>query len=135
MDATGVPWRVLAIAAGIPSGVVESILHRHRARIRRCDAATLMGWTVARVCLLSISPTDGEPTRRRVQALLAAGHAPRLVADWLQVEPTQLAALADGQLDVVSELTALRAEAACEAHALAWRRNADEDADVWLAAA
>lgn len=36
------PWRVVAVAAGVPSTVVKNMLFKDRPRIRSCDAKALM---------------------------------------------------------------------------------------------
>lgn len=118
---TGLPWRVLAIAAGVPPRVVSSLLFGRRGavlpRLRARDAAGLLLLTPEVLRVASRSPGHGEATRIRVKALRDRGHSLITIARWLGLGVAATAGVLAGT-EWCSEITALRAAAACSAQGL-----------------
>ncbi|MCI1748477.1 MAG: hypothetical protein LKI24_10525 [Acidipropionibacterium sp.] len=128
MAATGVPWRVLAHLAGVPSATVASMVtpgRRPRARIRAGDARRLLMLTPATVASAEQTLVPAAPTVNRIQTLHRAGHHHRQIAGYLNLSDHELAPLAAGEVSCCTLMVRLRAQAACEAHGLWWSEGDD----------
>jgi hypothetical protein len=115
---SGLPWSVIALAAGVPPALVQSLVLGRRGRpVRRISpaaASRLLGLDVGLLRKLPRRRVDAAPTTARVRHLLAQGCDIARLAEWCRCTPAQVRALLRGSR--CSELTALLVEAACLAH-------------------
>lgn len=113
--ACGLPWRVLALAAGVsPALVRHLVLGRHGRlphRISPEDARRLLSLDTARLAGLAVESVSARQTAERVGLLLQAGHDPAVLARWCRLSESQLSALA--RASRCSRLLALFVEAVC----------------------
>lgn len=120
---TGVPWRVIALLAGVPSGTVSAIIGptgRPRARIREVDARQLLNLTSEAILAAQRTTVPVTPTVHRIEALEGAGHGRSQIAHYLNVSQAELDLLTSGRLVTCTLMVRVRAQAACEAHGLWW---------------
>ncbi len=128
--ATGTPWRVIALLAGVPSATVGRMISaggRPRARIRAIDAERLLSLTPGAVMAAQDRTVPAVATVRRIRALAEAGHSHRQIARYLDLTDAELDLLAAGDLPSCSLMVRLRAQAACEAHGLWWPEPSDRE--------
>lgn len=119
---SGLPWRVLARASGVPSATVYGLLRGRDGRpvrqLRKIDADRLMRMSAQQLTDLSHEPASPEAMRALVRALNAAGCPPQAIARFVRLDTGSVhALLADGMV-WCSRLQLLHAEAACEARGL-----------------
>lgn len=113
---SGLPWRVVGLALGVPAGVVRSLLFgregRAIARIRSLDADRIMTGSVGQLRRLNQLPTD--PTRLKLAvSLLSTELADQDLCDRLAISPDSLRQIRSGRT-WATQLTGLRAVALCD---------------------
>lgn len=131
MSECNLPWRVIAMAAGVPSGVVRDLLGhsgRPRAmrRIRAQDAACLLTLTAAVLNRMRNTLMSGALARQAINTLRSAGHDDAKIANWLHLTVRELRALTVEQT-ATTELLTCHALAACEA----WGLALESAEDLW----
>lgn len=128
-SASGVPWRVLALLAGVSSRTVGRLVGRGRPmrRIRAVDAVRLLMLTPLAISAAEQQFVDPVSTVRRVRVLLMNGHSVNDVAAYLGVSTGGLARLITEPEPRCTAMMRVRARAACEAHHLWW---ADQPAEL-----
>lgn len=119
--ASGLPWDVIALAAGVSPGLVQSLVFGRRGRqVRRIsptDAAKLLALDARALAGLRERRVPAGPSIAKLERLLALGCDLHQVAGWCRTTPARLRALRRSAW--CSELTALLLEAvciACERH-------------------
>lgn len=129
---TGLPWAVLALAAGVSPALVRHLVHGNRGRkphrLAPESARRLIGLDGAQLARLGTEWVPAARTVQRLGELLAGGADPRRLAAWCRLTPAELAALS--QAARCTRLLALLVEAACPP-ALAGEEDEDDD---WVAA-
>jgi len=119
--ATGLPWGVLARAAGVSPSLVQHLVlgryGRHPRRISPDSARRLIA--VDRVALagLGLEWVPADRTRRQVRGLLADGTDPDRLAAWCRLSRPELLGLTGAAR--CSRLVALLVDAACPPHLVA----------------
>lgn len=117
MFETGLPWRALALLAGISPAVMYGLAFDRsrgaRARVRAGDAARILLVTTDRVQGLSRIMVPADPVRGVVLALLRSGRPAAEVAAWFEVGAHDLGRLAEAPS--CSARQALLAAAAAQA--------------------
>lgn len=117
VEASKLPWRVVALAADIPAGTMHGLLYgragRRTYRIRERDAAALLSVTPGWLISLSARPVPAAAPGEWVRALLAAGHSSGRLATLLGCTVADLGAIAREQFRV-SVALALRVRALSE---------------------
>ena len=112
---TGLPWPVLALAAGVSPALVRHLVLGHRGRqLRRLSpvsARRLLRLDAARLAELATEWVPAQTTAERVARLLAAGCDPEALARWCRVSPSQLVELTQARR--CTRLVAFLVEAAC----------------------
>lgn len=123
---TGLPWRVLARAASVPSGTVQTLLRGQAGRpvqqMRRLDADRLLRLDHRRLHCLASEPASCESLRLLTWSLGLAGFSPDQIGSFIGCDTRSVRVLMAGGSVWCSRLQQLRAEAACEA----WGRDPDE---------
>ncbi len=126
IDTTGLPWRALALAAGVEPSVVRGLLHGRAGRpLKRLDpdsAARLLRLSPATVDQMSRRRVPCEGLLREVAELYADGATVEDLSRWLRLPAPQVRALLAGRATYCSALTALLGQALSSArgrHALA----------------
>jgi hypothetical protein len=113
--ATGLPWAVLARAAGVSPSLVHHLVHgrngRHQRRISRDSARRLIAVDRARLAGLGLEWVPADRTRRQVRRLLADGADPGRLAAWCRVSRPELLGLTSATR--CNRLVALLVDAAC----------------------
>jgi hypothetical protein len=129
LTATGLPWRVLALAAGVSPLTVERLLGAGRplSRIRARDARRLLRLDPRSLRALEQCQVSARGTATRVAALLTAGVPEARLAAELGIGRDEMIALATGRARQCSEMVRLRTRAACQSHRL-WTCM-DDDAE------
>lgn len=114
-DATGVPWAVVALYAGLPLRLAEALVQgrdgRRVRRIPRDCAQRLLDVSAAHVSRIEQTWVPAAPTATRLAALFARGAHPTALADALREAPGRLVALAEAGPEAsggVSQCLALR---------------------------
>ncbi|AXE39238.1 hypothetical protein [Acidipropionibacterium virtanenii] len=127
-SASGIPWRVLAILAGVPSRTVVRLmgLGRPMRRIRAVDAERLLMLTPLAISAAEHQLVDPTSTLRRVHILLENRHTLTEVSTYLDVSAQDLAQLLTARDPRCTAMMRVRARAACEAHHLLWADQPDE---------
>lgn len=126
---TGVPWRALAMLAGVSSRTVGRLMGRGRPlrRIRAVDAERILLLGETSIDEAQRQCVDATSTLKRVQALLEAGHTLPDVAGYLNLSSAQLVQLITGPRRHCTMMTRMRANAACEAHGLLWADSLSDE--------
>lgn len=126
--ATGLPWGVLARAAGVSPRLVQHLVFgrggRHPARVTRESASRLIALDRSGLARLALESVPATRTRHQVDHLLAAGADPGRLAAWCRLTLTELLALTTATN--CSRLVALLVDAACPPHLVT---PTDEDSD------
>ncbi len=107
VSATGLPWRVIALAAGVSTRTAGRILRGETRKIRACDGQALLAARPADLLALGVTPTPAGSTTERARHLVDAGVPPSRLADVVGLTDRQVAAILDGRTQTVSVLTAL----------------------------
>lgn len=97
---TGLPWRALALHAGVPPQVLRSLLFgsgRGQRRMRAVDALLLWQVDAAQVRALGTTPVRRDAVQARVRLLRRMVGDDQRVADWLRVPVPQVDELARGR--------------------------------------
>lgn len=119
---TGVPWRALALAAGVEPTLVRALLHgrggRPLKRLHPEAARRLLELTPRSVEALRHRRVVAGEVPRRLRELRAAGVGTEELADWLQVPRSEVLALLEGPPGCCTQLTALLTEALWSARGL-----------------
>lgn len=97
---TGLPWRAIALAAGVSPRCVGSLLHgrqgRRVRRLRSVDAAALMHLDVAAVQGLRTSHVSARTAQAAGLHLLSRGASIDTLARWCQTPVSELRAVLGG---------------------------------------
>ncbi|MVA77353.1 hypothetical protein GC722_15180 [Auraticoccus sp. F435] len=113
-SATGLPWRALALAAGVEPALVRALLHgragRPLKRLHPESAARLLRLGTDTAAQLSQQVAAG-PVHALLRDLVAEGAGEAELAAWLQLPRAQVRALADGSATSCTARTALLASA------------------------
>lgn len=133
IDATGIPWRAVAIAARVPPASVRTLLAgregRLRPRISRRTAECLMAVRVDDLREARFIPVPAARTGRMLSALRRQGLSWEELAAMLGTDAVTLARIAAGGRRTCPALLELLAEAACGAHQVTTRdEHAVDDA-------
>lgn len=119
---TGLPWRAIARAAGVPSSVVAQLLHgvngHHVRMIPRRHAQRLLGLTHRRLAEMATQPAPCSALRMLMWRLGLDGASVEEMARFTTVPPHELRTLMSGSDVWCTRLQMLRAEAACEARGI-----------------
>jgi hypothetical protein len=95
--ASGLPWPVLALAAGVSPALVRHLVFGRQGRLPHRispeSARRLLTVDVQRLAELAAQPVPAGATAERVQRLLASGWDPADLAAWCRVSRSELAAL------------------------------------------
>lgn len=115
---TGLPWRVLALAAGVSPLTVGRLLGAGRplSRIRPDDARRLLRLDRHTLTALERTQVCAGGTATRVAALLAAGVPEAQVGTELGIGREEVIALATGHTHRCSAMVRIRTRAACQSH-------------------
>lgn len=114
---TGLPWRALALFAGVPPQVLRSLLFgapRRQRRIRAADAVLLWQVDATQVQHLASTPVRRDAVQARVRLLRRVAGDDEQVAEWLRVPVARVDELARGRA-WCSRLTLLLAATALSA--------------------
>lgn len=114
-EATGLPWRVVALAAGVPTRTAERLLRGECRKIRQCDAQALLATRPADLLALGAVVTPAAPTTERVRLLVDAGVPRWWLARHAGIDEALVARIVVGSAETVSALTALTFVAMLEA--------------------
>jgi len=116
--ATGLPWGVLARAAGVSPSLVQHLVlgrnGRHQRRISRASARRLIALDRAALARLGLDWVPANRTRQQVRRLLADGADPDRLAAWCRLTKREFLGLA--RASRCSRLVALLVDAACPPH-------------------
>lgn len=127
------PWRLVAGLAGVPDGVVRTLVLGRRGRLRprlpHRDAYALLALDRTRVAAARCTVVPGAPTRRAGGTLLSLGHGVPEVAEMLDLTARRTRAILTGAAATV--LVEQRALAACRAHGIDLGAR-DDDATALL---
>lgn len=130
--ASGLPWGVLALAAGVSPALVRHLVLGNRGRrphrLSPESARRLIGLDGAQLARLGTEWVPAARTTRQLGDLLAGGADPGQLAAWCRLTPAGLAALA--RATRCTRLVALLVEAACPPRLAG---ETDEDGE-WVAA-
>lgn len=132
IDAAGVPWRVIAIAARVPAATVRTLLvgrdGRLRPRISRRSAECLMTVRVDDLQAARFTPVPAARTGRMLSALHQRGLGWEEMAAMLGSDAVTLSRIACGGRRTCPALLELLAQAACGAHHVAIGQWCDDAA-------
>lgn len=116
---TGLPWRVIARAAAVPSVTVLGLLRGRDGQLvrqlRRVDAERLLHLDHRALAVLGGEPASCQSLRILAWSLGLRGCRPEHVAGFIGVATSDVRSLMAGGAIWCSRLQHLRAEAACEA--------------------
>ncbi|MDI9627925.1 MAG: hypothetical protein QM286_05210 [Acidobacteriota bacterium] len=116
---TGLPWRVIARAAGVSSATVHALLvgrdGRLVRRLRQMDGRLLLQVSHQRLAALDGEPASCDSLRVLAWSLGLRGCRPAEIADFTGVDALSIRTLMAGGPIWCSRLQLIRAEAACEA--------------------
>lgn len=116
---TGLPWRVIARVAQVPSASVQHLLcgrgGRHVGLLRQVDAQRLYNLNHRTLAALAGEPARCETLRLLTWSLGLRGCTPEQVAEFIDLPATTVRHLMAGGPIWCSRLQQVRAEAACEA--------------------
>lgn len=116
---TGIPWRVISRATGISATVISQLLkgvNGHEIRmIARRDAAALLSFNRRKVEDLKAAPAPCPAVRMMAWRLSLEGIEIEQLASFLAIRTFELRRLMAGEDIWCSQLSMLRAEAACQA--------------------
>ncbi len=125
---SNLPWRAVAVLAGVPARVVHSLVFARQQRsprpIRAVDAARLLLVSHERARDLHRASVPAASTHATVWGVLSLGHSRPALAHWLETDTIGMQRLLSSS--TCSARTALLATAAAQAAGL----TADADLDV-----
>lgn len=123
---SNLPWRVIALAAGIPSEVMHSLIFgRHTGSIRRIravDGLALISLTAERLTSLGARRCFASDVPHAIAALNARGIKRHTIALFAGLRRAELASLTNGSATTCTNLARWRLLAAAEA----WGIDLDE---------
>lgn len=123
---TGLPWRVIARAAGVPAATVQGLVRGHRGlpvrRILRVEAERLLSLDHDQLAKMAGEPGSYDVLRLLMWSLGLKGCRPEQIAHFVGTDIGAVRSLMAGGVSWCSRIQQLRAEAACEA----WGINPDE---------
>lgn len=134
MSDTGLPWRVLARAARVPSPTVQALLYGRDGRI-----VTMLASDIAerlfrldhhRIAFLTQAPAEIAHMRILLWSLAMAGCTNNRIAEFSGIDVGGVRTLMAGDTLWCSQLQELRAEAACEAWGIDPRVSLDARASA-----
>ncbi len=115
VDATGLPWQVIVVAADVSLSLGDHLLHgrngRPLKRIARPQAARLLGVTEASARAMSRAWVSSRPAERLVAHLVGRGWSAEAIADAAGVDRMTVQALAAGTAEHVPSLADARLRA------------------------
>ncbi|WP_114561187.1 hypothetical protein [Desertihabitans aurantiacus] len=118
LTVAGLPWRALALHAGVEPGLVRALLRgrpgepgRALRRLPAEPAARLLALTPARLTALASRHVEAATTTRRLRRLHAQGLDTAELAHCLQLRPAEVVPLLDGSALFCTARTALLAAA------------------------
>lgn len=118
-EVTGMPWRVLALVAGVQPALMRSLLFGRQGRqVRRLHIVTarlLLALDATTLRLLGGRRCRAEHTRGRIRDLLGDLDADELAA-MTRCSTSELTALAEGDQTTCNAITALLVHAVWDAH-------------------
>ncbi len=128
--ASGLPWPVLALAAGVSPALVRHLVFGRQGRLPHRispeSARLLLGLDEQRLIDLAAQPVAAGATAERVRRLLASGRDPADLAAWCRISRSDLAALPRAVR--CSRLLALLVQAACPPELAGDQDGSDEAA-------
>ena len=114
LDQTGLPWPVIALAAGLPPALIRNLLFgrdgRHRNRLPASAARRLLALDSERLLGQQRMWVSAEPTAAVITELLSRGCPPLALARYCRLSEPELVAVLESTL--CSRLTELLAHAA-----------------------
>lgn len=129
LEAYGLGWKRIARLAGVSTGCMSKLLYGHpqrglapSKRVRPETAAKILAVTAAADVLAGHSTIDGTGTRRRLQALCAAGWPQAQLARRLRMTPANFGDTLRGRDVYVST-----ARAVTQLYEALWRADPRED--------
>ena len=129
-SACGLPWPVLALAAGVSPALVRHLVFGRRGRLPHRispeSARRLLWLDGRRLAELAAQQVSARSTADRVRLLLASGYDPGDLAAWCRLSRSELAALP--QAVHCSRLLALTVQAACPPELAGDEQEPDEAA-------
>lgn len=139
MTVERLPWRMIAGLAGVSDATVRTLLlgrhGRPRPRIFAADARALLELDRERIISVRSRIIPATLTRRTCLTLLEHGHDVAALADMLDLPPSRVRAIVNGQRGSVSQLLEIRALAAGRAHGIDLvQADADREAEARLVA-
>lgn len=125
VEGTGLPWRAVAVALDVPSGVLKALMFPRPGtrRIRHRDAAGLLAVTPDRLNSRGRMLVSASATTSAVRALGRLGFDDATVAEFLGCDAAAVGVLRQGRWLVCPWAWQWRAMAACEAHGLLSRES------------
>lgn len=118
MSDTGLPWRVLARAAGVSSATVFALLRGHDGHpattLPAADAERLFRLDHRRLAYLRQEPANPQHARMLLWSLAMAGCHNHQLAEFSGLDLLAIRTLMAGEAAWCSRLQLLRTEAACE---------------------
>lgn len=119
---SGLPWRVLARASGVPAVTVHGLLSGRNGRpvrhLRAIHANQLMRLNLETFTALAHESASCEKLRPLVRALERTGCTPEQIAKFIKLDAAAVRELLGDGVVWCSQLHLLQAEAACEARGL-----------------
>lgn len=119
---TGLPWRALAVQAGVEPTLVRALLQgrggRPMKRLHPESAQRLLTLTPDGLQRLARTHVPVGEVPSVLRALVSAGLAEQRLARWLRLPAHELEALCTGSVLYCTALTAWLTEALAQAHAL-----------------
>lgn len=117
---SGLPWRALAVAAGVPSGVVRALAGSgpRTGRMRSRDAARLLKLQPDTLAERARTNVPIHTTRRMMRILSNRGWPDAAIAEFVGCDEFSVTAIRMGHRDTCFQEWEWRVEAAAEAHGL-----------------
>ncbi|AZZ39819.1 XRE family transcriptional regulator [Acidipropionibacterium jensenii] len=125
-SATGLPWRVLALACGVSPRTVDRLLGGGRPprRIRQVDARRLLLLDTRALAALELELVKADGTTARLRALVGLGVPLSQLCSELRIDRTELLDLISGRRRRCSAMVRLRTRAACQSRRM-WTWSED----------
>lgn len=132
LDAAGISYRQVAIAAGISQSTVNRLLFSDPPvkRIRVDSSVKILAVVASRDVVQGTVPVDATGTRRRLQALSAVGWSGAKLAAYLDVHPTGVT-----RIFTAERVLARRARSVADVYDLLWDQAPPEELQQDKAAA
>ncbi len=128
-SATGVPWQVIAVVAGLPQRQVRTLLYGRgghlRPRLSPYAARRLLAVDVDRLRRLQLRDVPMSVPAERARALIADGMSLAELADWVHLDVHSMSRFVEGA-GQCSHVTDILLRLACIQHGLLLEREARE---------